>query len=198
MRRVLVFTVLVCLLLPATGPAAPRDVIRDCTDNGRIDSRHSQGDYSGALRRLPSDVDEYTECRRIIEQAKRRDARQPPGGGGGGETSGGGGVVGGLPGTSPPPAASVPANPGEASLIDQAAGPAGEAPVAVAGEPITPGGSGITEAAFRHALPAPLLVVVILFGLGALATTISGARSRGLHAPAAVLRVFDRVFPRRA
>ncbi len=195
MRRVLLFTVLVCLLVPASASAAPRDVIRDCTDNGRIDSQHSQDDYKGALRRLPSDVDEYTECRRIIEKASR-DASSSRNRGGG-ETSGGGGVAGGFGGTSPPPALNVPANPAEAGAI--AAVPrTGGAPVTVAGEPITPGGSGIAEAAFRHALPAPLLVVVILFGLGALATTISGARSRGLHAPAAVLRVFDRVFPRRA
>jgi hypothetical protein len=68
----------------------------------------------------------------------------------------------------------------------------------VAGEPITPGGSGLTEAALRHSLPTPLLVMVILFGLGALAVTVSGARARGFHAPGSVVRVFDRVFPRRA
>jgi hypothetical protein len=201
MRRALLFTVLLCLSAPAGASAAPRDVTRDCTDNGRIDSYHSQDDYSGALRRLPSDVDEYTECRRLIEAAKRRDATRPdPGSGGAGggvSGGGGGGAIGGFDGTSPAPAYNVPSGPAESSAIAQAA-EAGGAPVAVAGEPITPGGSGIAEAAFRHALPAPLLIVVILFGLGALATTVSGARGRGLHPPGAVLRVFDRVFPHRA
>jgi hypothetical protein len=198
MRRALLFTVLLCLSAPAGAVAAPGNVIRDCTDNGRMDGRHSQSDYSAALKRLPSDVDEYTECRRIIEAAKRRDAQTPGGGTGGTGTSGGGGFgsppISGFDGTDPPPAANVPANPTETTALAKP----GSAPVAVAGEPITPGGSGITEAAFRHSLPGPLLVVVILFGLGALATTVSGARGRGWRAPSPVLRVFDRVFPHRA
>ena len=187
MRRALLFTVLLCLLAPASASAAAGDVIRDCTDNGRIDRRHSQSDYQGALRRLPSDIDEYTECRRIIEAAKRRDARQSPGGGG---------TVGGFNGTSPAPVNNAPASPAETNAIGNAT--RGAAPVAVAGEPITPGGSGITEAAFRHALPGPLLLVLILFGLGALAAMLSGARGRGIRPPGSVLRVFDRVFPHRA
>jgi hypothetical protein len=194
MRRAVLFTLLLAFLLPAaTAGASPRQVIRDCTDNGTIDSYHSQSDYQGALTNMPSDVDEYTDCRRLIEAAKRRDARRPdPGTTGTGASGGGGG--GGNAGSfntgTPGPANNVPTSPAEAAAL--------AAPVAVAGEPITPGGSGIAEATFRHALPAPLLVVVILFGLGALATMAAGARRRGIRPPAAVLRVFDRVFPQRA
>jgi len=198
MRRAVLFSVLLCLLAPAGAFATPRQVIRDCTDNGRMDGYHSQSDYQGALKRLPSDVDEYTDCRRLIEAAKRRDARRPDPGGAAGGGGGGGGFLGGFDSTSPPPVANVPASPAEAGAVTAATGAAGSAPVSVAGEPITPGGSGIAEAAFRHALPTPLLIVVILFGLAALATTISGARGRGIHPPGAVLRVFDRVFPHRA
>jgi hypothetical protein len=202
MRRALLLTVLLCLLAPAGASATSRDVIRDCTDNGRIDSPHTQGDYTAALKGLPSDVDEYTECRRIIEAAKLRAAREAgrrsgggtpglPGGGGGGAPP-----ITGFDGTNPPAPNNAPTTPGEANALNQAN--AAGAPVAVAGEPITPGGSGVTEAAFRHALPGPLLLVLILFGLGALATTVTGARGRGWRAPGPVLRVFDRVFPHRA
>ncbi|MDX6696657.1 MAG: hypothetical protein QOE65_54 [Solirubrobacteraceae bacterium] len=200
MRRALLFTVLLCLLAPAGASATSRDVIRDCTDNGKIDSTHSQSDYTGALKSLPSDVDEYTECRRIIQSAQSRDARQRSSGGGGTPSLPGGGGTGGPPvtgfdGTTPPPANNAPTTPGETNALN---GAAAGAPVAIAGEPITPGGSGVTEAALRHALPGPLLVVLILFGLGALATTLTGARGRGWRAPGPVLRVFDRVFPHRA
>jgi hypothetical protein len=181
--------------------ASGRSVVRDCTDNGRIDNRHSQSDYNEALRSLPSDVNEYTDCRQIIQAAKRKDARTPEGGGGSGGGSGfgggGGGIAGGFDTPVAPPAANIPASPAETSALAQAAG-AGGAPIQVEGEPITPGGSGITEAALRHSVPGPLLVVVILFGLGALAMTVSGARARGMHAPGGVVRIFDRVFPRRA
>jgi hypothetical protein len=210
MRRVfaVLIAVLVCMLAAAaTALASGRSVIRDCTDNGRIDSYHSQSDYKDALRRLPSDVDEYTDCRQIIESAKRRDAGKAPpgsggsGGGGGGGSAGGGGGVGAIAGgfdtPTPPPASNVPVSPSEANVLGQVPGTGGQA-VQVAGEPITPGGKGLTEAAFSHSLPTPLLVIVILLGLGALAMTVSAARARGIHAPGGVVRVFDRVFPRRA
>lgn len=202
MRRAVLFTLALVFLLPAaTAGASARQVIRDCTDNGTVDSYHSQADYQAALKNLPSDVDEYTDCRRIIEAAKRRDARRPDpatsgGGSGGGSGGSGGGIVGSFNTGTPSPANNVPTSPAESRALSAAT--AGTAPVAVAGEPITPGGSGIVEASLRHALPAPLLVIVILFGLGALAALTSGARRRGIRPPDAVLRVFDRVFPQRA
>ena len=220
MRRVnaVLLTLFLCLLaVPAVAGASGRSVVRDCTDNGRIDSRHSQSDYKSALSNLPSDVDEYTDCRQIIEQAKRRDARAGSnsggsggsGGGGGGGFGGGGFGGGGFGGTgstgsgagfdsvTPPPSSNVPASPAESNALAQAAQNGG-APVAVGGEPITPGGSGLTEAALRHDVPGPLLALIVLLGLGALAMTVSGARARGMRAPDSALRVFDRVFPRRA
>jgi hypothetical protein len=206
MRRVYAaLSVLLCLLvIPATAGASGRSVVRDCTDNGQIDSHHSQGDYKSALGSLPSDVDEYTDCRQIIEQAKRRDASSNSGsgaaggsGGSGGGFSGGGGGLSGFDSATPPPASNIPASPAESGAVAKAAA-GGGAPVAVAGEPITPGGTGITEAAFRHDVPGPLLVLVVLFGLGALAMTVSGGRARGLRAPRGAVRLFDRVFPHRA
>jgi hypothetical protein len=203
-RAYAALTVLGCLLVvPATAGASGRSVVRDCTDNGRIDSHHSQGDYQSALGSLPSDVDEYTDCRQIIEQAKRRDASSgsssggSAGSGGGFSGGGGGGISGGFDSATPPPSSNFPASPAESSALAQA-GAQGGGPVAVAGEPITPGGTGITEAAFRHDVPGPLLALVILLGLGALAMTVSGGRARGLRAPGGAVRVFDRVFPRRA
>src|SRR5919206_202751 len=68
MRRGLAITALAgaFALLPSTAWASGNDVIRDCTDNGRIDNRHGPLDYQQALANLPSDVDEYTDCRSII------------------------------------------------------------------------------------------------------------------------------------
>ena len=207
MRRAFAaLTVLGCLLVvPATAGASGRSVVRDCTDNGRIDSHHSQGDYKSALGSLPSDVDEYTDCRQIIEQAKRSDASSGSssggsagsGTGGGFSGGGGGGISGGFDSATPPPSSNFPASPAESSALAQA-GAQGGGPVAVAGEPITPGGTGVTEAALRNDVPGPLLALVILLGLGALAMTVSGGRARGLRAPSGAVRVFDRVFPRRA
>jgi hypothetical protein len=191
MRRVLaLLTVTACLLSPSLASASGGDVIRDCTDNGRIDAPHSQADYSSALANLPSDVDEYTDCPQIIAAAKRRDARRPPG-------AGGAALPGGFEGGTPPSALNVPRTPAERAAIASATSGAAT-PVTVAGEPITPGGSGIVDAAVRHSLPGPLLALLLALGTGALATIASGARTRGLQPPASALRLFDRAFPRRA
>jgi hypothetical protein len=61
-----------------------------------------------------------------------------------------------------------------------------------------PGGSGITSSAFRHSLPAPLIALLVLLGLGALAWAATVARARGINPPVPVLRALERVFPRRA
>ena len=115
-------------------------------------------------------------------------------------STGSGGTFGSFSSATPPPASNLPATPAtpaEQNALNQATQNGGSA-VAVAGEPVTPGGSGLTEAAFRHDVPGPLLALIILLGLGALAMTVSGARARGMRAPASASRVFDRVFPRRA
>jgi hypothetical protein len=183
------------LLVPATAAhASARDVVRDCTDNGRIDRSHSSQDYNAALHNLPSDVDEYTDCRQIIEAAQRRDAHRgggTTGGSGGGfpGSFGGGGTTGG--------GSSLPQNAAETNALNQV-GQSGGAPVSVAGQPIVPGGSGITSSAFRHSLPAPLIALLVLLGLGALGWAATVARARGINPPDPVLRALERVFPRRA
>jgi hypothetical protein len=198
MRRVLaVPAVLACLLVPATAAhASARDVVRDCTDNGRIDNPHSPADYKGALNNLPSDVDEYTDCRQVIEAAQRRDAHRGSGGGGGGTLGGGGGVPPLFPG-APSGGSPVPQSPAEKNAVNQV-GKNGGGPVTIAGEPVVPGGSGITSSAFRHSLPAPLIALLVLLGLGALAWAATVARARGINPPVPVLRALERVFPRRA
>ena len=87
MRRGLAITALAgaLALLPSTAWGSGNDVIRDCTDNGRIDQKHGPIDYQQALANLPSDVDEYTDCRSIIQAARLRSQ------GGGGNSGGGGG-----------------------------------------------------------------------------------------------------------
>jgi hypothetical protein len=193
MRRVLLATTLAGLLstlAPAIVHASAQSVIRDCTDNGRIDSSHTQSDYKGALSGLPSDVDEYTDCRSIIRSAQQRDASR------GGSTTGGTGSTGSF-GTSGsigggfgfPPSGTAPggtplpaATPAE-TAAQAAATAAGAGPVPIAGAPITPGASGLGKGVGNHTLPGSLLVVLLAAGLAALAGGI-GSRRRGGDDPA--------------
>jgi hypothetical protein len=58
----------VLLASPARG--APIDVIRDCSEDGTLEKRYSHSELSGALGTLPSDLDEYTDCRGVIRRAQ--------------------------------------------------------------------------------------------------------------------------------
>ena len=59
------------LLALAVGPqpAHAASLLDDCQD-GRIDGTYSQADYRRALRNIPSDFDQYTDCRRVIRRAQ--------------------------------------------------------------------------------------------------------------------------------
>lgn len=80
------------LLLPALAHASAADVIRDCAEDGVVDGDYSNGELREAGRRLPADLDEYSDCRAAIRSkiAKRAGAAGGPGldGGVGGNDSG--------------------------------------------------------------------------------------------------------------
>lgn len=178
MRRTLRIIALVSAfaLAPTSALAAGNDVIRDCTDNGRIDGTgYGPKDYADALDNLPSDVSEYTDCRSVIAAA----SRSPSSGGGGGDGSGGGSGGGG-------------SDEGGAAGATAASRPAPKP----AGPPVIPPASGLVAQPLSQGVPAPLIITIVLLGLAAVAAlvaTLSRARPR---LPA--VRGVERVFPRRA
>src|SRR2546423_3512911 len=70
MRRLLVtLTFTFALLAPASAHAGGAAVIRDCADDGRLQGHYNQRELRDALNSIPSDVDEYTDCRDVIRRA---------------------------------------------------------------------------------------------------------------------------------
>ena len=70
----------ILLALPAVASAKGyQDVIRDCAQDGQIDGHYSQHQLDQARHHIPSDIDEYTNCRDAIATAL---ARGRNGGGG--------------------------------------------------------------------------------------------------------------------
>src|SRR3954452_6419110 len=88
MRRLLVPLIALSLLPAATAFASGAKVIRDCTDDGVLQGHYTQRQLRDALASIPSDVDEYTNCRDVIRRAAF-------GGAGGGSGGSGGGSAGG-------------------------------------------------------------------------------------------------------
>src|SRR3954451_12885954 len=81
------------ILAPAASGSA-KDVIRDCSEDGVLNGHYSHSELAKALDQLPSDLDEYTDCRAVIREAELRSANK----------KGAKGVSGGVDTTSPPSA----------------------------------------------------------------------------------------------
>jgi hypothetical protein len=62
-------------LFASPAQAGSIDVIRDCSEDGTLEKSYSQKELSGALDTLPSDLDEYTDCRGVIRGAQLAGAR---------------------------------------------------------------------------------------------------------------------------
>jgi hypothetical protein len=152
-RRMLVSAALVLALAGAVAPAASgsaKGVIRDCSEDGVLNGHYSHTDLTKALDQLPSDLDEYTDCRAVIRSAQLRSA--------GKQRGGGHGILDKVDAASPPSRE-------EERKIAKAAGSG--APVKIGGKGVRPGETG---AAFKSAglgTDLPALVLVVLIALAA-------------------------------
>ena len=63
---------LVALAAPAAALAKGEEVIRDCAQDGSLDGDYSQEELDEAYNNMPSDIDEYSNCREVIEKARER------------------------------------------------------------------------------------------------------------------------------
>ncbi|UGS38843.1 hypothetical protein [Capillimicrobium parvum] len=179
MRRAFLLTLLLVLLPAAAAHASAAQVIRDCTDDGVLSGSYSQKELRSALANLPSDVDEYTNCRDVIRAAQLSGGSGNAGGGGsttgGGSTGTGGGGTGatgttsggtGATGTAPKPkTGSSPGPFGGFSgyPADPEAGATKRELAAVGAAQHAPAENTSVAAA---TLPAPLVVALALGALG--------------------------------
>jgi hypothetical protein len=170
MRRLLTTAVLGCLLLPAAAWGSGDAVIKDCTDDGVIQGHYSQKDYKDALNNLPTDIDEYTDCRDVIKRAQVGGT----GGGSGPGTSGGAGGAGNTPGGDPLAGASAE----ERSALDAARTGGGSKPVNIGGKLVQPGKLGFGGLGSPTTLPASLIAVLIALGIAAAAAAGTYVRNR--------------------
>jgi hypothetical protein len=146
-------TVLGLLLAAAPAWASYQDVIRDCAQDGQLDGHYSQSELKKAGDRLPSDLDEYSDCREVIAAASS-----------GGRGRGSAGGAGGSGGTVSP-------REGTARQHDQAAlGSLArrhrKPRVDVGGSSVEPGKNGLfNTAGDANGMPLALLLALIAIGL---------------------------------
>lgn len=96
MRRTTLLILVLALACAGEAHASASDVLRDCTDDGRLQRTYTQQELRQALATMPSDVDEYTDCRDVIRAAQLAGAGGSDGGAG--SAGGGAGMGAGTPG----------------------------------------------------------------------------------------------------
>jgi hypothetical protein len=169
---------------PDVALASPQAVIRDCAQDGKLDRHYSISDLKNAEKKLPTDVDEYTNCRDVINQAQvagSGDNAQAAGHGGG---AGGGGQSGGDGGTSAR----------DLRALDRARHSGTGAPsLSLQGKKVVPGTGGVFRTAgAANDLPVPVLLALVAVAALTAAGGFVALRRRFPEVIGAALRIFRR------
>jgi hypothetical protein len=175
MRRLLTALIIASLAAPAAAAAdsGPTKLVIDACRDEHIDGTYTQAQYKKALEQIPSDSDEYTACREVLERGRLAalgNKRKSGGGTGSSSGSGGGGSSSGTSGASPAPAADplATATPAQKKALAKA-GQSAQA-VDIGGKLVKPGDLGVGAlAGSGHSLPTTLAALIALLAASALA-----------------------------
>jgi hypothetical protein len=151
----------VALLLTVASPALAgtrEKILQECQD-GRLSGDYTAKEIRDARNNIPTDIDQYSDCRDVLGRALNDRSGGAGGGGAGGGGTGGGSGGGEL---------LTPASPADQKAISQAQQD-GDTPVSVGGAPLTPGAAGFHAGAPRTPVPTETIVVLALLTLAALA-----------------------------
>jgi hypothetical protein len=160
--RSILAVALIALTVPAAAQASGFDVIRDCARDGRLDGSYSNAELKEARDNLPSDLDEYSDCREVINGAITSGSDRGGGRDGGGSGAGGSGGSGG----SGPGGEAERAR--DAAALDRLTDGRGKPELNVAGTNVKPGDNGLFDlASAANGLPLPLLLALIAILLSA-------------------------------
>jgi hypothetical protein len=194
-RRTIFLALLAALLLvPAAAHAAadPIKIIRDCGDDGLLQGNYTASELRNARNNLPTDIDEYSDCRDVLSRAiaakasasNNNSTTDSQGAGTGGGSTGGGGS------TTPQPDPAGTAKPDSSVAVDPgietgpvtpqdwaavAAAQEGNRGVAVNGRDVSP---LLVAEVGRNGLPTTLIVAIALLGGAVLAACLLPLRRR--------------------
>ena len=181
LRTSLVVIAVLVLGLPAAAHASGADVIRDCAQDGKLDRKYTQKELRDAYNNLPSDIDEYTDCRSVIRAAM--------------------GIGSGSSGGAPPngiltPSGAVAASQADVNALNQVttAAASGKAPAIHVGKQVVlPGNAGLSGVlgglAGSNGMPTSLVVAIAALLILAVVTAYLAVREKA--AP-----LLNRVSPR--
>jgi hypothetical protein len=168
-RNVFLLGALALLALPA---AAQASALTDCTRDNDLDRKYSNSELQKALDSLPTDSDEYSNCREVLAGAIH-----------GGSDKGRGRPSATGPNGEPLSPEEQARRAGDNEELAAIAGDAGGDPrahtVDVGGETVKPGSDGLFDlASASNDLPLPLLLALIVLAVLALTGVLVALRGR--------------------
>ena len=175
---------LATLALPSVTFGSPLQVIKDCNQDGVLNGNYSNKELRKALDNLPSDIDEYSDCRDVIGAAITGGSAKggKPGGSGGGKNGGSGADATGGGAAAPVTPEEQAARAQDQADLQALTSPEGRkntSPIELGGEKVKPGSNGVFDlASASNSLPTPLLVALIALALLAIAGGVVGLRGR--------------------
>jgi hypothetical protein len=172
--------VALALLLPALAQASPQQVVRDCAEDGVVDGDYSNEEKRKALRQIPADLDEYSDCRAII----RGSISSPGGGPTGGRVPIDSDGDGSFDSSAPPVTGSFDSGSTAPPVDDGGGAPAPsrsddgvqEQVTRVTADPVIAG--LFDRASTTNGLPLPVLLALIALALLAVAGSLASLRQR--------------------
>jgi hypothetical protein len=188
-RHLLLLAALPLLLLAFSGSAfaaGPLQVIKDCNQDGQLNRKYSNKELRKALDNLPSDIDEYSDCRDVIGGAitggSDKGGNRGTGGSGadgGGGGSGAGGTGGNAAPITPEEQAARTQDQADLQALGTPESRENSPPIDVGGEQVKPGSNGLFDlASASNSLPTPLLIALIALALLAIAGGVVALRGR--------------------
>lgn len=155
--------------MPASAQASP---VTDCAQDGKLDRQYSNSELRKALDNIPTDLDEYGDCREIISGAIQNDSDK--GEGRPSSTGSDGGPLG-----PEEQSARTKDNEELAAIAGDGGGDPPAPSVEVGGETVKPGSNGLFDlASASNDLPVPLLVALIALALLAIVGGLVALRTR--------------------
>ena len=166
LRLVLAGLLLLLAIAPAAEAASTTQILRDCADDGVLQGHYSPSELRKARQNIPTDTDEYTDCRDVLARAAAAGVASKGGSGGSGGAS------------DLPPA--DPDTPEGRQIVGEAGSKPPPGPMNIGGRAVIPGHASLSANGVRNELPTGLLAALILIGAAALCTLLPPVRRRVL------------------
>ena len=170
LRLVLAGLLILLAIAPAAEAASSTQILRDCADDGVLQGHYTAAELRKARNNIPTDTDQYTDCRDVLARAAANAAAGSGSSGGSGGASGGGTGGGGTP-----QGPFTPSTPEDQNTLNQALRE-GAKGVDVGGASVVPGAVGFNADAARNSLPTTLIVLLALLGAATLAMLLPSVR----------------------